>query len=60
MKTKTNEPKIVRTRAVDMSSEAIARRLARLEQLFRLGVSLRKARRIGPQAEDREAGEERG
>jgi hypothetical protein len=47
MKTKTNDPTVGRTRVVDMSPEAIARRLARLEQLFRLGISLRKARRIG-------------
>lgn len=51
MKTKTSEGKIVRTRTVDMSPDAIARRLARLEQLFRLGLSLRTARRIGPPKE---------
>lgn len=48
MKTKASDLTIVRTRVVDMSPEAIARRLAQLEQLFRLGLSLRKARRIGP------------
>lgn len=43
----------MRTREVDMSPDAIARRLARLEQLFRLGLSLRKARRVGPREEPR-------
>lgn len=48
MKTKTNDlAAVTRKRVVDMSPEAIAQRLARLEQLFRLGVSLRKARPIG-------------
>jgi len=46
MKTKTNDPTVRRTRVVDMSPEAIARRLARSEELFRLGMSLRKARPI--------------
>jgi hypothetical protein len=34
--------------AVDMSPAAIARRLARLDELFRLGLSLSRARRVGP------------
>ncbi len=32
---------------VDMSPEAIGRRLRELGQLYRLGMSLRKAKRIG-------------
>lgn len=51
MKTKTNDVAAIRVpsnRAIDMSPEAIGRRLARLEQLFQLGLSLRAARRIGP------------
>jgi hypothetical protein len=32
---------------VDMSPEAIDRRLRKLAQLYRLGLSLSKARRIG-------------
>lgn len=35
-------------RGVDMTPRAIALRLRRLEQLFRLGVSLRRARLVGP------------
>lgn len=40
--------RIRRKNQVDMSPEAIARRLERLDQLFRLGQSLRGARRISP------------
>lgn len=32
---------------VDMSPEAVSRRLRELGQLYRLGMSLQKARRIG-------------
>ena len=38
-------PKI--TKQVDMSSAAIDRRLRELAQIYRLGMSLQKARRIG-------------
>ena len=37
-----------RAATVDMSARAIGERLRRLEELFRLGLSLKKARRIGP------------
>lgn len=48
MTTKRNEDlKVRRKREVDMSPPAIAARLRRLESLFVLGLSLRKARRIG-------------
>ena len=35
-------------RAVDMSPEAVARRLRELAELYRLGLSLAKARILGP------------
>ena len=41
-------PRVRRAHVVDMSSTAIASRLQRLDQLFRLGISLRRARLIGP------------
>ena len=47
-----SELRIARRRAVDMSPSAIAQRLAQLEQLFRLGLSLRRARRIGRSGSD--------
>jgi hypothetical protein len=40
---------------VDMSPEAIGRRLRELSQLYRLGMSLQKARRIGKVGEPRTA-----
>jgi hypothetical protein len=48
-------PCVRRTRVVDMSPKAISVRLQRLEQLFRLGISLRRARLIGPVESDRDA-----
>lgn len=36
-----------RTSKVDMSPEAIGRRMRELGQLYQLGMSLQKARRIG-------------
>lgn len=45
MATKTTDPK---THVVDMSPEAIGQRLARLEELFQLGLSLRKAKKVEP------------
>ena len=51
MTAKTNDMKIRRKHTIDMSPEAIARRLERLEQLFHLGLSLRRARRIGRRVE---------
>lgn len=40
-----------RTRKVDMSPRAIGDRLRRLEELFRLGMSLKRAKRISPPPE---------
>ena len=40
-------------RRVDMSSEAIDRRLRELAQLYKMGMSIRRARRIGPQKDPR-------
>ena len=40
-------PKIRRKFEVDMSPEAIDRRLRDLAQLYRLGCSLKEARRLG-------------
>ena len=42
-------------KTVDMSPEAIARRLAAMEDLFQLGLSLKKAQ---PITDDRQATEE--
>ena len=36
------------SRAVDMSEAAVARRLEELAQLYELGLSLRRARVLGP------------
>lgn len=44
MKTSSNKPE--RTK-VDMSPEAIDRRMRELAQLYRLGVEIRKARPLG-------------
>lgn len=38
----------IRRRKVDMSSEAIDRRLREVASLYRLGLSIASARRIGP------------
>jgi hypothetical protein len=43
---------------VDMSPEAIGRRLRELGQLYKLGMSLKKARRIGKVEELQQAVEE--
>lgn len=45
MTKKANDPGKDR-KPVDMSPEAIARRLEKLEQLFQLGLSLRKAKKL--------------
>lgn len=37
-----------RTKTVDMSPDAIDRRLRDLSQLYELGMALRDAKRIGP------------
>ena len=53
-RTKPSELRVTRNRVVDMSPAAIAQRLAQLEQLFQLALSLSKARRIDNVEDDPE------